>query len=346
MAVFEKQAAEWIAHSSACRWALVHFPHHEMVVDWEQIARELGVVTITEGGWTGTGGTQVALDAIIKILGPDMIRGAVEFYVLDGGPGSHVAGDVLRGLQPRSAMEHCMRLYRNEGDVQTRRWAVMLLSEIGDESALEWMDELLADPDEGVSMWASKLLETLVMGDAIEPEVAEEWVKRLAVHPNPKVRRTAALVQSLIDEEQRAPSGPKLRGLARRLMEEVPELDDPENLLDAGLVYPLFGTLALELQDWMTEGREGVVDRVFRLVNEYCALQDDRVDNLLQTGLFEVLADRVDLREPTVARLEERGRFLLAEIVEFHWGEDSVRALGLEPPGTWAKPNTKKWSRT
>ncbi|MEO0323497.1 MAG: hypothetical protein AAF447_11115 [Myxococcota bacterium] len=32
--------------------------------------------------------------------------------------------------------------------------------------------------------------------------------------------------------------------------------------------------------------------------------------------------------------------YLFAETVEFHWGEDSVRALGLEAPGTWAKPVT------
>ena len=242
-------------------------------------------------------------------------------------------------------MERCVQLYRSESDRQTRRWAIILLAEIGDASALEWMDELLADPDEQIPMWAAKLIDTLWMSGSIELEEVEDWVRRFSAHSNPAVRRMAASIQSLIDPEQQAPPSPRLVALATRLVEEVPELQDPERLLEQGLVYSLFGELAQELQAWITNGDVAIVKRAFGIVNEYCDLHDDAVDNLLQTGLFEVLADRVDLREPTVALLKERGRFLFAEIVEFHWGEESVRTLGLEPPGTWAKPNAKKWSR-
>lgn len=303
------------------------------------------MITDTEGGWTAEGGSRVAADALIKILGPDVIRGAVDFYVLDCGPGSSTACDVLRELRPRIALERCVQLYRTESDVQTRRWAIILLAEIGDASALEWMDELLADPDDQIPMWAAKLIDTLWMSGAIELEEVEDWVRRFSVHSNPAVRRMAASIQSLIDSEQQAPPSSRLKALAARLAEEVPELEDPERLLEEGFVYALFGELARQLQKWMTDRDEVILQKVFRLVNEYCDLHDDAVDNLLQTGLFEVLADRVDLREPTVALLKERGQFLFAEIVEFHWGEESVRALGLEPPGTWAKPNAKKWSR-
>lgn len=130
---------------------------------------------------------------------------------------------------------------------------------------------------------------------------------------------------------------PKLLDIGARLKREISELEDREDLLGQRLVYPLFGELALQLQEWMTTARGDVVDRTFALVNEWCALDDGEVDNLLQTGLFEVLADREDLRERTVALLNQRGRFLYAEIVEFFWGEGPVRALGLEPPGTWGK---------
>jgi len=137
--------------------------------------------------------------------------------------------------------------------------------------------------------------------------------------------------------ESNPSSNPKLLAIGARLKQEIPELEDPEDLLGQELVYPLFGELALQLQEWMTNSRQARVDRTFALVNEWCALDDAEVDNLLQTGLFEVLADREDLRESTVAHLEERGRLLYAEIVEFIWGEGAVRALGLEPPGTWGK---------
>ena len=127
----------------------------------------------------------------------------------------------------------------------------------------------------------------------------------------------------------------KLLALGRRLKEEFPELQDPEELLEAGLVYALAGTLAQRMQEWMTTRREDPVARGFKLVNAWCAMEDEEVDNLVQTGFFEVLADREDLRARTVELLGERGRCLYAEIVEFLWGASAVRSLGLDPPGTW-----------
>ena len=126
---------------------------------------------------------------------------------------------------------------------------------------------------------------------------------------------------------------PKLLDIGARLKREISELDDREDLLGQELVYPLFGGLALQLQKWMTTASADVVDRTFALVNEWCALDDAEVDNLLQTGLFEVLADREDLRAQTVALLNQRGRFLYAEIVEFFWGGESRACVGPGTPG-------------
>lgn len=131
-------------------------------------------------------------------------------------------------------------------------------------------------------------------------------------------------------------SSGKLLALAEELSRQVPEFQEPD-LLSQGLVYPLFGALALDMQKWLSDGADAPIVRTFELINEWCSMNDDEVDNLIQTGFFEVLADRNDLRPRTVELLGDRGRYLYAEIVEFFWGATAVRALGLEPSGTWGK---------
>lgn len=126
-------------------------------------------------------------------------------------------------------------------------------------------------------------------------------------------------------------SSAKLLAIAGELKARIPEFQDHDTYPGPVLVYPMFGDLALQAQDWLAGGPTGLVTRLFELVNEWCALDDAEVDNLLQTGFFEVLADKENLRHRTVELLDQRGRHLYAEIVEFFWGPEVVRGLGLEP---------------
>jgi hypothetical protein len=48
---------------------------------------------------------------------------------------------------------------------------------------------------------------------------------------------------------------PKLLAIGARLKQEISELEDPEDLLGQEFVYPLFGELALRLQERMTNAR-------------------------------------------------------------------------------------------
>ena len=55
--------------------------------------------------------------------------------------------------------------------------------------------------------------------------------------------------------EEPITSSEELLALAKELSERVPEFQEPD-LFQQGLVYPLFGALALEMQEWLAEGAD------------------------------------------------------------------------------------------
>lgn len=118
--------------------------------------------------------------------------------------------------------------------------------------------------------------------------------------------------------------------LVKALFEAVPELVDPDHLREEGFTFAVFGELARQTLQWMTEDTDAIVDRVFAYVNQCAASEDSHVRTVLQTGFFEVLADDVALRAKTLPYLSPRARELYVETLEFFWGPNAVAALGLK----------------
>ena len=146
-----------------------------------------------------------ALVAIEQIIGEDVLRQAVNYYVALK-PECELARQVLWQLRPYSAMQRCYEIFRSDVDIKSRRTAIELLRVIADERALDWMDEFLADPDLGIQNWAMGILDQMLFGGGIRNnEPAMEKVDRLLAsteaHASPTVRAVAARLRA--DEAQR-----------------------------------------------------------------------------------------------------------------------------------------------
>lgn len=163
-----------------------------VLVDWEQLSRDLGLMG--DDGHTESGGEETGSRAIVSILGRDAIEGAVGYYV-KGGPGLETVRSVLQLLRPREAMEECMRIYREARSREERVSAIELLRSIGDRSALEWLDQLLEDSDPAVQQWAARLIDQLAMNGLMDQESAEPWAQRFEAHANADVREVAVMVR-------------------------------------------------------------------------------------------------------------------------------------------------------
>ena len=146
-----------------------------------------------------------ALVAVEKIIGEDVLRQAVDYYVALK-PEYELARRVLWQLRPWSAMQRCYEIFRSDADIESRRTAIELLRVVADERVLDWVDEFLADSDVGIQNWAMGILDQMLFGgDIRNNEPAMEKVEQLLVfaeaHLSPSVRQVAARLRA--DEAQR-----------------------------------------------------------------------------------------------------------------------------------------------
>jgi hypothetical protein len=172
-------------------------------VNWDQLARDAGVVTrrsSSGGAMTSTGSRQAAR-ALEVLLGSQNIRRAVDLLI--SGRGSldarAIAGSVLAYIQSLEATEIAYRVYREaSGDEAVQ--AVGLIKDIAHPRALEWVEEFLADP--GVAGVGIGVLDQLIFhhrANAESPEV-HGLLAIAAGHPNEHVREQAAFIQGYLRE--------------------------------------------------------------------------------------------------------------------------------------------------
>ncbi len=139
--------------------------------DWTGLAEQLGTITRTASGYSERGGTDVAREALIEVLGEQLIGSCLDHY-LAGGLGSELTRSILRELRPSTAMDRCMELYRTSSDRELGRKAVFALGDFADGHALQWYSELWASDDEVVRYSAVRLIDRLYMTGDLEPEDA------------------------------------------------------------------------------------------------------------------------------------------------------------------------------
>lgn len=163
-------------------------------IDWRRIADKLGTITWTEGGRNERGGTDVACDAIVEILGDELLRDAVDFYV-SCEPGNEVARSVLILLKPPAAMERCREIFRSPTDDQEAADAINLLKMVADERVLGWIPEFMQSENEGVRIWTLGILDQLlIMEESITPEEAKPFFERALADPSKSVRDQASRI--------------------------------------------------------------------------------------------------------------------------------------------------------
>jgi len=159
-------------------------------INWKSLAEQLG--TLRDDGEISSAG--YARQAIEMLLGEENIRQAVEYYI-GGKPGSELARDVLKEIQPWSAMEYCYDIYKSSADIRNRRLAVELLRAVADYRVLKWIPEFLGDEDEEIQMWGAGILDQLVYTGLLSGEDAEEVLNKMDKHTNPNVREIAGLIR-------------------------------------------------------------------------------------------------------------------------------------------------------
>lgn len=124
-------------------------------IDWPLLAQRLAARDY-EGY-----GSDHAMAALELIIGEEAIRQSVDFYVASE-PEAELARAVLWRLRPWSAMQRCYEIYHSGADIEYRRAAIDLLRVVADERAFDWIEEFLADPDEGIQGWGIGVLDQLL----------------------------------------------------------------------------------------------------------------------------------------------------------------------------------------
>jgi HEAT repeat protein len=172
-------------------------------IDWRGLADRLGTITWNESGRSESGGTAIACDAIVEILGDAALCDAVDFYV-SGQPGNEVARSVLMLLKPAAAMERCREIFRAPADEQEAADAINLLKMVADRRVLDWIPEFMQSDNSGVKIWALGILDQLlVMQESITPEEAMPFFKQALADPSKSVRDQATqFLDDFADNEQ------------------------------------------------------------------------------------------------------------------------------------------------
>jgi hypothetical protein len=159
-----------------------------MQVEWEKLAVELGAVNLQ--------GTHLSLTAIETLLGEDFFIQAVE-YCISLKEGWGLPEGVLRILRPLG-MKHCYHIYKNSYDLEERRSAAWLLKYTSDRQVLEYIPELLADPDEQIQRMVVQILDQMLFWRVINYEDLIPLLEIAVSHPNEEVQKFAI---GIVNEE-------------------------------------------------------------------------------------------------------------------------------------------------
>lgn len=152
-----------------------------MQVEWGKLAIELGAVNLQ--------GTHLSLTAIETLLGEDFFIQAVE-YCISLKEGWGLPEGVLRILRPLG-MKHCYHIYKTSHDLEERRSAVWLLKYTSDRKVLEYIPELLDDPDEQIQRMVMQILDQMLFWRAINYEDLIPFLEIATNHPNEEVQKFA-----------------------------------------------------------------------------------------------------------------------------------------------------------
>ena len=168
-------------------------------VDWHDLARRLGTITKTATGRSESGGGDVARRALADILGDQVLRGAVDYFV-SGQPGSETAKSVLQLLKPACAMDRCHEIFLESRDDEHVSFAINLLQYAADQSVLDRVPLYLASDNDGAQYWGIGIVDQLVSFWGVELEEAMPVLQLALDHPSAKVRERA---QQIIDHAPR-----------------------------------------------------------------------------------------------------------------------------------------------
>ena len=153
-------------------------------IDWSTLANRVSAFTAPNVEQSGSSMARAALE---QIVGPELLRAAVDHYV-SGAPGAELARSVLWQIHPWSAMQRCHELFLTGTDLDTRRSAIELLRVVADRRALPWITDYLADPDAQIQFWGAGIVDQLLYSGLIELEECESLLQAMSVHTHPKIR--------------------------------------------------------------------------------------------------------------------------------------------------------------
>ena len=164
-----------------------------MHIDWKDLANKLDCESSV--------GTRDACRAISEILGDDAIIEAVEYYIT-GRPGAELVRSILWHIHPKTGMDHCYKIYKEDSDIDRRRDAVELLRVVADERALGWVEEFLNDPDPGIQTWGAGVVDQLLFSHFVEEENCSVLLNTMKNHANPGVRRMHGLITEYLGDRK------------------------------------------------------------------------------------------------------------------------------------------------
>lgn len=162
-----------------------------MAIDWTELARDVGALYASGE----SGGDHLARAALAHLIGgDDEIRGAVRHY-LECRPGAELVRSVLWLLKSPVAMDECMRVFRSQEPLESRRNAIELLRVIANERALGWLPEILGDDDEHVLRYGIGLVDQLVFQGYADLHDVEEYLRWADGHASRLVREQASIAR-------------------------------------------------------------------------------------------------------------------------------------------------------
>jgi HEAT repeats len=166
-------------------------------INWPEIARAVGA--LDESGAERGCGSETARAALELLLGPDMLRQAVDHYVAFK-PGFMLVRNVLWLLHPWSAMLRCYEIYKSDNSLETRGLAVELLKVVADSRAIPWIYEFLADPEPDIQNGGVGILDQILWGGGAREEDCDPLLKLARNHSSPYVRQRAEYIDGFLKE--------------------------------------------------------------------------------------------------------------------------------------------------
>ena len=171
-------------------------------IDWRALADQLGTLSpMKDGVYTERGGTDLACQALVEIIGDAAWRDAVDFYV-SCQRGSELTRSVLWLLRPPAAMERCREIFRGAPDTQAAADAINLLQVVADRRVLPWIPEFLASDNVGVRVWGIGIVDQLlIMQDAIDMAEAMPLLETALADPAEAVQSRARDILEMAREK-------------------------------------------------------------------------------------------------------------------------------------------------